>query len=136
MSFVSQFNLIKTSIDGAVQSALPTLAEGLKRKIAQKATENVYSYGATGSAMAKRRYTIGSDGNLQSEIGTAQVTIVNTSTMQGGMGHEVEMVEEGWSEFRQPGPRPFMDDALDEFVAGEGQETLARVMREHGFTVM
>lgn len=137
MSFVSQYlTEIKPLIDRAVENALPDLADGLKRKIGEKAQSEVYSYGATGSAMAKRRYTIGEPTGIAAHYGSYQLTLINERTMQGGDGHEVEMVEEGWANFRQPGPRPFMDEALEEFVgSGEADATLARVLRSYGFIV-
>lgn len=138
MSFVSQFlKEVRPQIDRAVDNALPSLAEGLKKKIKQKADSEVYSYAATASAMAKRRHSIAAAGNMAMRMGYYQVEIENQATMQGGDGHEVEMVEEGWGEFRQPYPRPFMDMALDEYVTGgEGDATLAEVLRSYGFTVI
>ena len=137
MSFVSQFlTEVRPQIDRAVAMALPDMAQGLKKKIAEKAQSEVYSYGATASAMAKRRGTIGEPSGIAAHYGEYSLQLVNERTMQGGMGHEVEMVEEGWSNFRQPYPRPFMDEALNEYVdGGEADRTLANALRAYGFVV-
>lgn len=128
---------IKPRIDGAVDAAMPKLANGVVDVIGQKAQANVYIYPATGWAMSKRRGTIGKMENMEINAGGYQAEIVNHATMQGGMGHEVEMVEEGWSNFRQPGPRPFMDEALDEYVSsGRGDRELAEQLRAAGFEVV
>ena len=137
MSFVSQFiTEIRPQIDRAVATALPDLAQGLKKKIKEKAQSEVYSYDATPSAMAKRRGTIGEPSGIAAHYGEYSVELVNERTMQGGMGHEVEMVEEGWENFRQPGPRPFMDEALNEYVdSGEAGQALVNALRAYGFVV-
>lgn len=138
MSFVSQYLLeVKPQIERAIDNALPSLAQGLKQKIEEKARTEVYSYPATASAMAKRRGTIGSAANISMHMGERQVTLVNESTMQHGGGAETQMVEEGWANYRQPGPRPFMDEARDEYVdSGEADATLANVLKSYGFTVI
>ena len=137
MSFVSQYlTEVKPTIDRAVDNTLFDLAAGLKDRIKRNAQDKVYSYGATASAMAKRRYTIGAAGNISVHTGEYEVTLINESTMQGGDGHETEMVEEGWSNFRQPGPRPFMDEAMNDYIdSGEAETTLANGLRRYGFTV-
>ena len=128
---------IKPRIEAAVASAMPMLGEKLAAEIDRQAQERVYSYAATGWAMAKRRGTIGALANLRIAAGQSSVEIENQSVMQGGLANETAMVEEGWSNFRQPGPRPFMDEAMNEYVdSGKGDRDLAEHLRAAGFTVV
>ena len=137
MSFVSQYLLeVKPQIERAIDNALPDLAQGLKQKIEEKARQNVYSYPATASAMAKRRGMLGGAANISMHMGDKELTLINETTLQHASAKETQIVEEGWGNYRQPGPRPFMDEARDEYVdSGEADATLANVLRSYGFTV-
>lgn len=130
--------VIKPQIDEAVNDALPRLAEELIKSLNDAATEEVYSYEASEQAMATRRYTIASEDNMMITPENYQVEIENAAVMQSGEANEVKMVEEGWGgKYRQPGPRPFMQQGLDRFIdSGMGEDMLASALRGAGFTVI
>lgn len=130
--------VIKPQIDGAVNAALPRLAEELIKSLDDAATDEVYSYEASEQAMAMRRYTIASEDNMMITPENYQVEIENAAVMQSGKPNEVRMVEEGWGgKYRQPGPRPFMQQGLDRFIdSGMGEDMLVSALRGAGFTVV
>lgn len=129
---------IKPQIDSAVNYALPRLAEELIKSLDDAATEEVYSYEASPEAMEVRRYSIASEDNMEIIPGNYEVEIENGAVMQSGEANEVKMVEEGWGgKYRQPGPRPFMQQGLDRFIdSGMGEDMLASALRGAGFTVV
>lgn len=130
--------VIKPQIDSAVNAALPRLAEELIKSLNDAATDEVYSYEASPEAMEARRYTIASEDNMMITPENYQVEIENAAVMQSGEANEVRMVEEGWGgKYRQPGPRPFMQQGLDRFIdSGMGEDMLASALRGAGFTVI
>lgn len=130
--------VIKPQIDGAVNDALPRLAEELIKSLDDAASDAVYSYEASPLAMGMRRYTIASEDNMDITPGDYEVEIENEAVMQCGAPNEVRMVEEGWGgKYRQPGPRPFMQQGLDRFIdSGKGEDMLASALRGAGFTVV
>lgn len=130
--------VIKPGIDSAVNDALPRLAEELVKSLGDAAMEEVYSYEASPEAMEARRYTIASEDNMMITPENYQVEIENAAVMQSGEANEVKMVEEGWGgKYRQPGPRPFMQQGLDRFIdSGMGEDMLASSLRGAGFTVV
>ena len=130
--------VIKPQIDSAVNAALPRLAEELIKSLDDAATDEVYSYEASEQAMATRRYTIASEDNMEIIPGNYEVEIENGAVMQSGEANEVKMVEEGWGgKYRQPGPRPFMQQGLDRFIgSGMGEDMLVSALRGAGFTVI
>ena len=130
--------VIKPQIDSAVNAALPRLAEELIKSLDDAAKEEVYSYEASPEAMEARRYTIASEDNMDITPGDYEVEIENEAVMQCGAPNEVRMVEEGWGgKYRQPGPRPFMQQGLDRFIdSGMGEDMLASALRGAGFTVI
>lgn len=130
-------SLIRPAIDAAVNSALPTMAASLKEEIKETAEANVYSYHASFEAMETRRGVIGSAANLKETIGDYQIEIENITEMQNGEGNEVQVVEEGWSSYRQPYPRPFMEEALNAYVdSGKAEEDIVTQLRSSGFDVV
>ncbi len=130
--------VIKPRIDSAVNDTLPRLAEELIKSLDDAASDEVYSYEASSEAMEVRRYSIASEDNMDIIPGNYEVEIENEAVMQSGEPNEVRMVEEGWGgKYRQPGPRPFMQQGLDRFIdSGMGEDTLASALRGAGFTVI
>ena len=66
------------------------------------------------------------DGTYQETVGYDYVEINNNTRMQGsdyGVP-EVVFVEEGFANYNMPGPRPFMEEAGQEFADGKGSELL------------
>ena len=116
-------NAVKDALDGEVKAEL-------ERRIKEKATTEVYSYAATPWAMSRRRGQIGDESNLLAQVGGGGdhfwLTIENiTQTQNPASDMEIDIVEEGYANYRQPGPRPFMEKALDELVAsGRAEEIL------------
>lgn len=136
MSAVEQYEELKARAIGVVQDALPQIANGLCEEIKRMAEQNVYSYGATPEAMAKRRGDIGSKENLEITIDTGglSVEIKNVTPMQGtdyGVS-EVNFVEAGLANYNQPYARPFMEEAKNEYIA---KDELISIIRAAGFDV-
>lgn len=128
-----------SEIEAAIQTALgTTMKDGLLREIKKKAEENVYSYSATAWAMSSRRGMIGDLGNMDTEVGGGGgeyfLSITNITQLQHpGGADESDVVEGGWENYRQPGPRPFMQPALDEYVgSGRAEADLNSVLASYG----
>ena len=130
--------VIKPQIKSAVDNALPYMALDLSDSIEEAAMSEVYSYPATMQAMVARRYTIGAKENTYLTLGNYQIKMENKAVMHSGEANEVRMVEEGWGgKYRQPGPRPFMQLGLDNYIeSGKGEDELAYQLRAAGFTVI
>lgn len=141
MSLVSDFDEIGVRMEVACMAAIEGgLREGLLKKIKDKAKDNVYSYGATGRAMSQRRGLIGDAGNMEIESGGGgsefYLRITNiTSTQNPASADESDIVEGGWANYNQPGPREFMNPAIDEFIgSGEADSILRDYLAMYGIT--
>lgn len=136
MSVVDTFINWYVELQGAVQDALNgPLQDGLKQEIRKQAKENVYdAYNSRGY----RRGKIGDAENLAGDVNGLDLHIRNVTVQQGGPAFQTEtgFVEEGAPEFRQPFPRPFMDQALTEYAHGQAPDDLANALRARGFTVI
>ena len=139
MSVIADFDNIIANAEAACDAAINGgLRDGLLRKIKEKAEQNVYSYGASGWAMSSRRGMIGDVGNMEIETGGGgnnfYLRITNVTQLQHpGGADESDVVEGGWSNYRQPGPREFMNPALDEFVgSGEADSILRQYFSMYG----
>ena len=86
--------------------------------------------------MEKRRYQLGADSNLYAVIGDDSVEITNETTLQDHPGEaETPWVESG-HEQGNAGPRPFMEEALQDFVnSSEADAILASALLAAGFEV-
>ena len=136
MSFVTQFADLYAKLQGSVTNALNgPLQDGLKQAIREKAKSNVYDAYSGGGY---RRGQIGAPQNLAGEVNGMELHIRNVTVQQGGPAFQTEtgFVEEGAPEFRQPFPRPFMDEALTDYAYGRAPEDLADALRSDGFTVV
>lgn len=141
VTLLLDFDNITQEINAACIEAINGgLRDGLLRKIKEKAEQNVYSYGASGWAMSSRRGMIGDIGNMEIESGGGGgqffLRVTNVTQLQHpGGADESDVVEGGWSNYRQPGPREFMNPALDEFVgSGEADSILRQYLAMHGIT--
>lgn len=136
MSVLEQYYAIRSRAQSAVASAQPELADGLKKAIKRSADERVYSYVASGGAMAKRRYQLGADSNLYAVIGDDSVEITNETTLQDHPSEaETPWVESGYHQ-GNAGPRPFMEEALRDFVdSSEAEAIVASSLLAAGFEV-
>ena len=110
MSLLYEYEtIILDRVYNAIESAMPQVGQELKEAIDEKASgiDGPYSRPAL---FGNGTYSIFND--------ALSVTVWNRTQMQGtdyGVP-EVEFVEEGYSEYNMPGPRPFMEPARDEFV--------------------
>ena len=136
MSVVDEFLIWYSGVQSAVQEALSgPIKDGLEQEIQKSAKKNVYDAYSGGGY---RRGKIGSPQNLMADVNGYELHIRNVTVQQGGPAYQTEtgFVEEGAPEFRQPFPRPFMDEALVDYVYGEGPEYLANALRARGYTVV
>ena len=135
MSFMTQFAVWFGELHVATMEAVAgPLKDGLLKKIKDTAKDNVYSYKGGGY----RRGLIGDPVNMSMDgSGSYELHIKNITVQQGSPGRlsETNFVETGDPAFHQPGPRPFMDEALADYAHGEGPEDLANYLRSHGFIV-
>lgn len=141
MSLVSDFDDVVIKVQVACMAAVEGgLKDGLLKKIAEKAEENVYSYGASGRAMSERRGTIGSEQVMETRSGGGGehfwVQITNRAYLQNpGGADESDVVEKGYANYKQPGPREFMVDALEDFTgSGESDAILHQYLAMYGVT--
>lgn len=135
MSVVDDFIIWYSGVQSAVQEALGgPLKDGLLQKVKEKAQDNVYNAYSGGY----RRGQLGSPQNMAVDVNGYELHVRNITVQQGGPAYQTEtgFVEEGAPEFRQPFPRPFMDEALQEYAYGEGPEDLANALRARGYTVV
>lgn len=136
MSVVTQFAAWFGELQVATMEAVDgPLKDGLLQKIKETADANVYSYPGSGY----RRGLIGDPVNMSMDgSGSYELHIKNITVQQGSPGRlsETNFVESGDPAYRQPGPRPFMDEALADYAHGEGPEDLANALRARGFTVV
>lgn len=135
MSVVDDFIIWYSGVQSAVQEAMGgPLKDGLLQKVKEKAQDNVYNAYPGGY----RRGQLGSPQNMAVDVNGYELHVRNITVQQGGKAYQTEtgFVEEGAPEFRQPFPRPFMDEALQEYAYGEGPEDLANALRARGYTVV
>lgn len=126
-------------IASAILSAFPTVIDHLRESIKKSAEDNVYSYPAGEDCDEERRFALGAPENLPAETGEFYVAIKNITEMQFDAGPpEVDVIELGLEKYMQetgPGPRPFMDEARDNYVEQDGENDLADALRAAGFEV-
>ena len=135
MSVVDEFIIWYSGVQSAVQEALGgPLKDGLLQEVRKKAQANVYDAYSGGY----RRGQIGAEQNMAVNVNGYELHVRNVTVQQGGHAYQTEtgFVEEGAPEFRQPFPRPFMDEALTDYAHGEGPEDLVNALRARGFTVI
>lgn len=130
---------ITDRLDIALMDAVEhDLRDALIRKIEQSAEDIVYTYPASERATRTRRGTIGKKMNLEATAGGGEghfwLAIKNTAfTQNPAPDDESDIVEEGYATYKQPGPRPFMQNALDDFLdSGEAERILRQVLDRHG----
>ena len=84
----------------------------------------------------RRRYQLGADSNLYTVIGDDSVEITNETTLQDHPGEaETPWVESGYHQ-GDAGPRPFMEEALRDFVdSSEAEAIVVSSLLAAGFEV-
>lgn len=127
------FEVIISQIKGAVTDALyGVMYNGLMDELNKSARKNVYSYGAAPYFMEKRRYMIADKSNMRREVSGTTLVVENVTALQCGEAGEVNIVEEG-AGWNQPGPRPFMEEGLQNYVSGRASDDLAYALQNAGF---
>ena len=114
---VDYVGIIRPRIDTAISYAMYAFEEPLKEQI--DLTSGEYD-----GPMSRRELFGG--GTYEANIGEDAISITNITEMQGtnyGVP-EVVFVEEGFSNYHMPGPRPFMEEAGKIFAEGEGEHIL------------
>lgn len=84
----------------------------------------------------RRRYQLGADSNLYTVIGDDSVEITNETTLQDHPGEaETPWVESGYHQ-GDAGPRPFMEEALRDFVhSSEAEAIVVSALLAAGFEI-
>lgn len=135
---LSDYLTFMSELEGAIQRALyTTMRDGLISSINDSAFKNVYSYPAQDYFAGKRRYMIADSSNFSAARSSGTTLVLeNTTSLQCGEPGEVNIVEEGMAAWNQPGPRPFMEDGLQNYVgSGQAERDLKWSLAEQGFTV-
>lgn len=136
MSATGQFLEWYGRLQSAVTEALNgPLKDGLKQAIHDKAETNVYkAYDKSDN----RRGQIGAPENLRESVSDDELEIINVTQPQGSGASmtETSFVEKGAANYRQPFPRPFMEEALEAYMSGQAQDDLAAALMSRGFEVV
>ena len=84
----------------------------------------------------RRRYQLGADHNLAAVISDASVESTNETTLQtNGREPETPWVESGYRQ-GDAGPRPFMEEALRDFVdSSEAEAIVVSALLAAGFEI-
>lgn len=130
-----EYDAVMSEVIAAVQTALGgPIREGLEAEIAKYAEQNVYSYNAAPYFMAKRRYSLDNKASYEVTVGDLYISIDGSGiSLQRGDPNEIDIVESG-SGYNQPYPRPYMDEALKNYIAsGEADRALATALQGMGF---
>ena len=124
MSIMSEFEDYKGRLNDAIANIMQTtVSDEVRKEIKVQAESLVYSYGTDGL----RRYSLEDPANYHdnySQSGNTHTLEVEAShTFQGApWGNYLStVVEQGWSNWNQPGPRPYMKTAernMQEKVGG------------------
>ena len=145
MSFLQHYATYRAKLISDVrESLLNETAQAVSDVMAQKLMDNVYSYQASPRAMESRRYDEGGlldPDNVSADVSGDKdltLTVSNNAPFQdaslNGSGHSLtEVVQEGLSGYRQPGPRPFMADTESECISsGRALKAFNEGMRKRG----
>lgn len=130
-----EYDAVMREVISAVQLALGgPIREGLEAEISKYAERNVYSYQAAPYFMEKRRYSLDNKASYDVTVGDLYITIDGSGiSLQNGVPGEIDIVEQG-AGWHQPGPRPYMDEALQNYIAsGEADRALASALLGTGF---
>lgn len=131
----SEYDAAMSEVIAAVQTALGgPIREGLIREIAKYAEQNVYSYDAAPYFKEKRRYSLSNISQYEKTVSDLTLTIDGSGiSLAYGTPDEIDIVEKG-AGWHQPKPRPYMDEALKNYIAsGEADRALATALQGMGF---
>lgn len=130
-----EYDAAMAQVISAVQLALGgPIREGLEAEIAKYAEQNVYSYDAAPYFKEQRRYSLDNKANYDVTVGDLSITIDGSGiSLAYGTPGEIDIVEKG-AGWHQPYPRPYMNEALENYVAsGEADRALAYYLQGSGF---
>lgn len=133
---IDDYSTFMNELESAIQSALyGSVRDGLIESIGRSAEENVYSYDAAPHFMAKRRGEIGGRENMLTDVYGTTLVLKNKTVLQNGEPNEVDIVESGNPAWHQPGPRPFMEEGLQNYVgSGKAEADLYQELFARGFS--
>ena len=143
MSLSTEYTAWLKKLDAAVASAIKNeVCEDAKQALSDTMDAVVYSYPASDSAMSTRRYDSGgladkenfsdkySGGSFSHEL-----TIEDVAGFQGtdADGTLIHVVETGAAGYRQPYPRPVMQETQNLLNDGRTEKVLAAALKSRGF---
>jgi hypothetical protein len=142
LSLLERYQTMSAKLDAAIDSALEhEVAEVVKDIILEQAVSAVYSYPATAPAMSSRRKSdggLGNRGNLSARVEAGHVLIVEDVAPLQGTDYGIalsDVVEHGLGNYRQPGPRPFLNRSETEAVSsGRAAAALLSGLARQGVT--
>lgn len=145
MGIMEDYLAIRGRMDRAINEALENgVAEGLKKAIAQQAESAVYSYRPGFESRREEAGGTTDPGNMTVSVGHLELTLDNRTGLQNLFGGNdpsplVPIIEEGVEAYHmgKAGPRPFMDDARDNYVDdGDAGREIAQALMSAGFEVI
>ena len=143
MSLTTEYKSWLKRLDSAVARALKNeVCEDAKQALSEQMDKVVYSYAASDWAMSTRRYDSGgladkenfsdkyTGGNFSHEL-----TIEDVADFQGtdASGTLIHVVETGAAGYRQPHPRPVMQETQNELDGGRASGVMAAALKSRGF---
>lgn len=136
---VDDYTAFMNELGEGIRTALYNeVRDGLIEELAKSARKNVYSYKARPFFMEQRRYEIADKDNFKTDVSDSGtiLTLENKTALRIGEAGEVNIVEEGMKAWRQPKPRPFMEEGLQEYVSsGQAERDLKWSLAQQGFAV-
>lgn len=135
MSIMSEFEDYKGRLNDAIANIMQTtVSDEVRKEIKTQADAIVYSYGTDGY----RRYSLGDSENYHDTYyqngDTHTLEVEASHTFQGAKwgNYLSTVVEQGWGNWHQPGPRPYMETTgrnMQEKVGG----IVAAALESRGF---
>lgn len=135
MSIMSEFEDYKGRLNAAIANIMQTtVSDEVRKEIKTQADAIVYSYGTDGY----RRYSLGDSENYHDTYyqngDTHTLEVEASHTFQGAKwgNYLSTVVEQGWGNWHQPGPRPYMETTernMQEKVGG----IVAAALESRGF---
>ena len=135
MSIMSEFEDYKWRLNDAIANIMQTtVSDEVRKEIKTQADAIVYSYGTDGY----RRYSLGDSENYHDTCyqngDTHTLEVEASHTFQGAKwgNYLSTVVEQGWGNWHQPGPRPYMETTernMQEKVGG----IVAAALESRGF---
>lgn len=142
MGVLDDFNEIMAKAKMSINDALAgPMADGLQEKVQAKAMEQVYSYNPDFYSRREADGGLIDKANMPTTVSDMVLTLENTTGLQNLFGGNdssplTPIVEEGVGAYHMPYPRPFMEEAEEEYASGEGEAEIKRALAAAGLTVL